>query len=69
MSEADFRAFIEAYVPPSSRQNELVLDPLPHRVDIQRHAALARPRSLVRALLERGESLARIAGMSHVKDG
>jgi hypothetical protein len=68
VSDADFRSFIEAYVPPSSRQNEVVLDPLPHRVDIQRYAALQRPQSLVQALLERSESLARIAGMSDVKD-
>jgi hypothetical protein len=64
VSGTDIQALVSAYVPPASRNNALVVDPLPHRVDIQRHSALARPRSLVRALLERGESLARIAGQA-----
>lgn len=64
VSSADIQALVTAYLPPASRNNALVVDPLPHRVDIQRHSALARPRSLVRALLERSESLARIAGQA-----
>ena len=64
VTSADITALAAAYVPPASRKNDLVLDPLPHRVDIQRYAALARPRSLVQALIERAESLARMKGGS-----
>lgn len=69
LSEADMRSFVAAYVPPQSRHNELIVDPLPHRVDVQRYAAMQRPQSLVQALLERAESLARIAGASSRKPG
>jgi hypothetical protein len=62
VSAADITALASAYVPPASRKNELVFDPLPHRVELQRHASLARPRSFVQALIERAESLARIKG-------
>ena len=64
VTSADITALAAAYVPPASRKNDLVLDPLPHRVDIQRYASLARPRTFVQALIERAESLARIKGGS-----
>lgn len=60
LTEAEIRAFLETYVPPDSRKNELVLDPLPHRVDHERYARLQRPQSLLQALLERAEVLAKL---------
>jgi hypothetical protein len=60
LNEAEIRAFLETYVPPASRRNELVLDPLPHRVDEERYARMQRPQSLLQALLERSESLAKL---------
>lgn len=62
VTDADFRAFLAAYVPPESRANEPILDPLPHRVETMRYAHLQRPRSLLQALMERTETLARLAG-------
>jgi hypothetical protein len=62
VTSADITALASAYVPPTSRKNDLVVDPLPHRVESQRYDALARPRTFVQALIERTESLARNAG-------
>lgn len=61
VSDADFRTFIGAYLPPESRGNEPVLDPLPHRVETMRYATLARRATLLQALMERAEALARLA--------
>lgn len=61
VSDADFRDFVAAYLPPESRGNEPIRDPLPHRVETLRYADLARRQSLLQALMERAETLARLA--------
>jgi hypothetical protein len=61
VTEEDFRAFLDNYLPPASRGNDLIHDPLPHRVDTLRYAALQRRPGLLQALLERAEALARLA--------
>ena len=57
----DFRGFLSSYLPPESRANEPILDPLPHRVEALRYAALQRPQGLLPALMDRAETLARMA--------
>lgn len=57
----DFRTFLATYLPPESRANEPILDPLPHRVETMRYGHLQRPQSLLQELMGRAEMLARIA--------
>lgn len=65
VTDDDFRTFLATYIPPESRANELILDPLPHRVEKLGYAALQRPQTLLQALMERSETLARIAAKAN----
>lgn len=64
LGQDDVKAFLATYVPESSRDNALIVDPLPHRVAELRYAQLQRPQSLVQGLLERAERFARLAASS-----
>ena len=61
VSDDDFHTFLATYIPPESRANGLMVDPLPHRVETLRYSALQRPQSVLQALMERAETLARLA--------
>jgi hypothetical protein len=60
LRDEDVRAFVNSYIPPASQGNELVRDPLPHRVATERHAALRHTPTLVQGLLEAAERFARL---------
>lgn len=60
LTEEDFRTFLATYLPPESRANEPILDPLPHRVETSKYVSLQREGTLVQALIERAETLARM---------
>lgn len=64
LTEQDFRTSIDTYLPPESRGNEAIFDPLPNRVLTLSYAMLQRPQKLLPALLERAEALARLAAAS-----
>jgi hypothetical protein len=60
LRDEDVRTFVNSYIPPASQGNELVRDPLPHRVALERHAALRHTPTLVQGLLEAAERFARL---------
>lgn len=61
VTDDDFRILLSTYLPPESRENEAILDPLPHRAETLRYASLQRPQTLLQALMERAEALGRMA--------
>ena len=68
VTDEDFRAFLGSYLPAASRGNELIHDPLPHRVETLKYAELQRGPGLLQALMERAESLARLAAAAQAPE-